>query len=286
MGPYRFLDSGEGRKLEELAGIRVDRPMAHAVWPKGLSSEVWESAWAEVERGEAKGNTWRESKLLPESWEVETGGIRFRIRPTPFGHLGIFAEQRVQWPWIRDLCAKMDEPEVLNLFAYTGGSTLASAQGGARVTHVDSAKGVVQWARENAELNGLGEHPIRWMVEDVSRYVQREVRRGRVYQGIILDPPSFGRGSKGQVFKIEDDLLELLRSLWQILDPQSGFLLLSCHSAGFTPLVLRRLLEATAPGPGTLEEGELCLESEAEPKAGVSLPTGVYARWVGPDLVP
>lgn len=272
---YELLDSGEGRKLERFGPYVLNRPCAQAVWRRTLSSGAWEGAHACFDRVEGQRWTFRES--VPESWQVETGGVRLVLKATEFGHLGLFAEQCPLWEWVRSQVATLGSPRVLNLFAYSGGATLAAAQAGASVTHLDASKGMVAWARENAGVNGLEEAPIRWIVDDVMKFLQRELRRGRQYEGIILDPPSFGRGAQGQVFKIEDHIQELLHLCRQLLSPKPGFVLLSCHSAGFTPTVMEHLLSQTLTGlRGRLEKGEMLLEGK--PKA-LAVPSGAYAHW-------
>jgi 23S rRNA (cytosine1962-C5)-methyltransferase len=274
---YRLLDCGGGRKLERLGPYLLDRPVNYAVWPPKCPIQEWKAAQGHYVRSDKGGGHWNFRESLPESWEVSYGGLTLEIKPTPFGHLGLFPEQRANWQWLREVCQEIGEaPRVLNLFAYSGGSTLAAAQGGARVCHVDSSKGVVQWARKNAALSGLNKRAVRWMVEDAVRFVQREVRRGNKYQGIVMDPPSFGRGARGQIFKIEEHLLELVNACWELLADGPGFFLLSCHSASFTPRVLEQILEGTAPRPGNVESGEMLVSAQ---EGGADLPSGVFARW-------
>lgn len=273
---YALLDCGRGRKLERLGQVLLDRPVAHAAWTPEHGPELWSRADGVYHRSDKGGGHWDWRRPVPESWEVDFGGLRLRIKPTPFGHLGLFPEQRANWDWLRGQVKRLGDCEVLNLFAYTGGSTLAAAQAGARVCHVDSSKGVVGWARDNAALSGLAERPVRWIVEDAVAFLRREVRRGRRYQGLIMDPPSYGRGLKGQVFKIEDDLAELLSLGWELLGDSPGFFLLSCHSASFTPRVLAQVLARSAPGPGELDAGEMVVPGD---EGGPDLPGGVLARW-------
>lgn len=209
---------------------------------------------------------------------MTTSGITFTIHPTDFGHLGVFPEQKPFWEAIRSSCAKRKGCSVLNLFAYSGGSTLAAAQGGAHVCHLDASKGMVQQARENAAINNLQNAPIRWITEDVMKFLQREIRRGSHYDAIILDPPSFGRGSKGEVFKIEEDILPLLKACRTCLSENPLFLLFSCHTPGFSPLTMRYLLEdALSPLPGSIEEGEMTLSNTQTTHRPV--PNGIYAFW-------
>ena len=236
---YRLLDAGDERKLEHIGPYRVTRQAAQAYWPRVLDAGVWDRVEAVHHRATTGGGHWEFKQQLPESWLVDFGGLTFKIKLTGFGHIGLFPEQAENWDWIRR--NSDEELHVLNLFGYTGGSSLAAAQGGARVTHVDASKGVVGWARENAAASGLDERPIRWIVEDVGRYIERERKRGTSYQGLILDPPSFGRGPKGQLWKIETHLIPLLEEIKTLMDPLR-FVLLSCHTPGYSPCCLMNVL--------------------------------------------
>ena len=207
MQDYQLYDTGEGMKLESWAGIWLSRPDPQAIWKKQFPGK-WEKAAAVYRRSSAGGGHWEYKRKLPERWEVEIGGLRFYVRPTGFKHTGLFPEQSCNWAFIREHTAPGDR--VLNLFAYTGGATLAAAAAGAEVAHVDAAKGMVAWARENAALSGLSDRPIRYIVDDCLKFVKREQRRGRQYEGIIMDPPSYGRGSGGEVWKLEDSIAELV----------------------------------------------------------------------------
>lgn len=279
---YALLDSGAGRKLERFGRFVLSRPCSQAVWTPQLSEAEWKRADAVFMReGDTK---WTfPSRSIAETWHVEVSGIRFKISPTDFGHLGIFPEQEDFWSWIQTTIQeakqkRKEEIHVLNLFAYSGGSTLAAAKAGAHVCHLDASKGMVTWARENAALNHLEAAPVRWIVEDVGKFLLREVRRGRRYDAIILDPPSFGRGSQGEVFKIEEHLLEILKQCRALLSDRPLFILFSCHTPGFTPLVMRHLLAQMMTGlGGVIDEGEMYL---AGAKEVLPLPSGTYARWV------
>jgi 23S rRNA (cytosine1962-C5)-methyltransferase len=271
---YQLLDSGNGRKLERFGTYVLSRPCAQAVWTPKLKPQVWEEAHASFSREDKEG--WTLRGKLPSSWTASINGICFLIHPTDFGHLGVFSEQRRFWDKVRTLCQKRKGCKVLNLFAYSGGSTLAAAPGGASVCHLDASKGMVQQARENAQLNGLEKAPIRWIVEDVMKFLQREIRRGNTYDGIILDPPSFGRGSKGEVFKIEEDILPLLKACKSCLSESPLFLLFSCHTPTFSPLTMRHLLEDFMP-KGIIESGEMELGND-DP-AVRPIPSGTFALW-------
>ncbi|MDJ0840243.1 MAG: class I SAM-dependent methyltransferase [Acidobacteriota bacterium] len=273
---YRLLDTGDEKKLEQIGPHRVVRQAAQAHWPTRRSRNDWGRVAAVHHRAKTGGGHWEFAEKLPEDWTLAYGGFKFKIKLTDFGHVGLFPEQIENWRWITEACARLEAPRVLNLFGYTGGSTLAAARGDASVTHVDASKGVVSWARENAALSNLGEKSIRWIVEDVSKYVEREVKRGNRYQGLILDPPTFGRGPRGQRWKIEDHLVPFLRQLRKIMEPLQ-FILLSCHTPGYSPLCLANVLHQVFDLPvSAVQPGEMVV-----PIAGsqMVLPSGTYARW-------
>lgn len=277
---YELLDGGDGKKLERFGPYVLVRPCAQAVWRPTQPAAAWAAAHATFDRVE--GHRWHYLKPLPKDWEITVDGLRFRLLGTDFGHLGIFPEQRAAWRWIRETvraaCAASGRaPAVLNLFAYSGGATLAAARGGAEVCHLDASRGMVTWARENAGLNGLEQAPIRWIVDDAHKFLGREVRRGRRYDGIILDPPSFGRGQKGELYKIETEITQTLELCRQLLTPSPLFVLLSAHTPGFTPQVLENLLgQACAGLPGRLSSGEMLLTGAS---AIPPIPSGAFARW-------
>ena len=263
---YKLLDSGKEQKLEQFGEHILARPCSQAVWNPLLSPSEWKGAKATFTREPA--NRW--VGALPSSWVVEHEGVLFKLMPTDFGHIGMFPEHGALWSWMRQHLST--KSRLLNLFAYTGGATLVAAQTGAEVCHVDASKTSVAWARENAALNGLEKAPVRWIIDDVLKFLGREVRRGQQYTGIILDPPTFGRGSKGEVFKIEKDLPEILRLCFSLLSPGPSFVILSSHTPGYTPLVLRHLLYQEKK-EGKIEMGELTI------RGPLDLPSGTYARW-------
>ena len=197
---YTLIDSGNQQKLERYGEYLIVRPCSQALWLPSLPQKEWDRADASFSR--EGGNAWNTKKKLPASWVVEIEGVRFKISPTDFGHLGVFPEHSQLWKGMKEAIARRKSPQILNLFAYSGGATLAAAQTGAHVCHLDASKGMVAWARENAALNNLTKAPIRWIVDDVVKFLNREVKRGTRYDGIIVDPPSFGRGSQGEVFKM------------------------------------------------------------------------------------
>ena len=265
---YELIDSGGGRKFERFGRVTLVRPCSQALW-RPENAAAWSRASATFDREE--GNRWHGRNALPAEWTIETAGIRFKLTGTDFGHLGIFPEQRAQWNWIR---AHSAGAQVLNLFAYSGGSTLAAAQGGAEVCHLDASKGMVQWARDNAALNGLQDRPIRWIVDDVHKFLRREFRRERRYDAVILDPPTFGRGASGETYKIERDLQETLALVKGVLSERPRFVLFSSHTPGLSCQVAENIL-AQAFAPARVESGEMLLEG-----AGRPCPSGIYCRCV------
>lgn len=228
---YELLDSGNGRKLERFGDTVLSRPAPQALWPEQASRNVWDQTAGIYIRSNTGGGHWNFCKPVPESWLIHWRTLHIRVKPTGFGHLGVFPEQVFFWDWLeKKLSIAQPQIKILNLFAYTGYSSLVAARMGAAVTHVDGAKSAVTWARENAEENGLKHHPIRWIADDVSKFVAREKRRGMKYDAVIMDPPTFGRGPKGEVWKIEQDLLPLLLTIQSVLSDQFQFLLFTCHS--------------------------------------------------------
>lgn len=278
---YELIDSGDGRKYERFGQVRLVRPCAQAIWRPGKESGQWLEADAYFDRLE--GNRWRVERKLPEQWTITVSGIRLKLSATDFGHLGIFPEQRDLWTWIAALVEKAKrttgrEVSVLNLFAYSGGSTLAAAKAGAQVWHVDASKGMVKWARENAELNGLGKAPIHWIVEDVNRYLDREIRRGKKYDAIILDPPTFGHGPRKEIYKIDEKLSLTVEKCWRLMSDNPLFILLSSHTPSCTPVALANILRYF-----TREYPESCIEHGEMLLTGLEgvlpVPNGTFARW-------
>lgn len=281
---YELLDSGDGRKLERLGDVLVDRQAPAAVWRKRLPAAEWSRADGRHVRSNRGGGYWEWINQVPEEWRMSHGELEVIARPTPFGHAGLFAEQLDQWRWLKASCESLTAtlgrpPHILNLFAYTGGSTLACVAGGARVTHVDAARGVVDWARRNAEINRAGPDAVRWIVDDCQGYVTREVRRGTEYDGVILDPPSFGRGKRNEVWKIENGLPPLLDDLGKLLADRAALVLFTCHTPGFTPVTLTNLLDDSIAIEGmTAESGEMSVKAST----GRSLPAGHFLRLARP----
>ncbi len=272
---YELLDSGDNMKLERYGSVVVARPETQALWGKS-KPELWDSAHAVFKFGEKKGS-WDIRKQLPEPWTLSRGPIRFAAKLTAFKHTGVFPEQEPNWIWIKDQVKKLGKPNVLNLFGYTGIATLAAAHPGASVTHVDASKQSLDWASLNAKLSQLEDGSVRWILEDALAFVKREVRRGAKYEGIILDPPAFGRGAKKEVWKIEEDLPKLLEALKQLLsDAPGSFFLLNGYAAGYAPLSFAQAVES-AFGPTNGESGELHIK---ESNSTRSIPSGIYVRFV------
>jgi 23S rRNA (cytosine1962-C5)-methyltransferase len=264
MKSYQLIDSGNELKWERFGPYTLCRPCPQAVWRPQKKGE------ADASFSREGGSRWISQKKLPASWEIELCGVKMKIAPTDFGHLGLFPEHAALWQWMRERIRKGDK--ILNLFAYSGGATLAAAQEGAEVCHLDASKGMVDWARENAARNGLEKAPIRWIVDDAVKFLKREEKRGSRYEGIILDPPTFGRGSKGEVFKIEQEILPLLEQCAAVLSARPRFVIFSCHTPGFTPLVLEHLM-AQVFGKKA-EANEMVLESPGT----LPIPSGAVAK--------
>lgn len=274
---YELLDSGNGQKLERFGPVILVRPCAQAVW-NPRKPELWSCANATFDRKD--GLRWHGREHLPEEWVVTLRGIRMRLSTTDFGHLGIFPETLDLWDrvahTVRNAAQKRGHPPTfLNLFAYSGGATLAAAKAGAQCCHLDASKGMVEWARTNARLSGLDNAGIRFIVDDVGAFLRREVRRGRKYDAILLDPPSFGRGKRGELYKIEKNVQDTLQFVRDVLSETPLFVLLTSHTPGFSPIVLQNLLEETF-GPGLLDCGEMLLRGATDVLA---LPSGNWAKW-------
>jgi len=275
---YELLDSGDGEKLERYGAILLRRPDPQALWRKATPA-LWSTAHGSFVRDGRDGG-WRFPKSVPEKWTVHFGGLAFHIRPTAFKHTGIFPEQAPNWDWMREtIRAAGREVSVLNLFGYTGGATLACAQAGARVCHVDASKASIGWARDNAALSGLADKPIRWILDDAKAFVQREVRRGNRYDALIMDPPAFGRGPEGGVWQIEDDFVPLTEACGRLLSEHPLFCTINGYASGYSQLAYRANLEAMLGGKadgGAYESGELTIQ---ESQGGRLLPCGIFARW-------
>lgn len=243
---YCLIDTSEGERLERWGEIILIRPDPQIIWKNPDPAPEWKSAHAVYHRSRSGGGSWEYRKRFPESQQIRYGDLTFLVKPTGFKHMGLFPEQAVNW----DYCAKLIRGEsrkinVLNLFAYTGGATLACASAGASVCHLDAVKGMVDWAKENARLSGLSEKPVRWITDDAMKFLGREVRRGNRYDGIILDPPSYGRGTNGEMWKLEDCIHGLMERCAEVLSDKPLFLLLNSYTTGLSPTVMAYLLQMT-----------------------------------------
>ncbi len=282
---YQLLDTGLFQKLEQLGPHRFIRPAPQAIWPKSLSPKEWKKAEGEYKyfKGKDTGGKWKFFTPLPEDgWTIQFHNLVFKVQPTGFGHIGIFPEQALNWLWIMDRLKQLNgtKIQVLNVFGYTGASTIAAASAGAHVTHIDASKASVTWARRNLELSGLDDRPVRWIVDDAMKYMQREHRRGKKYDAIIMDPPSFGRGPKGEVWNIENMLPKFMEACQNILIDSPAFLLFTTHSPGFSALTLENMLRTYFPShqTGNFETGEMFIPDQS---SGFNLPNGFFARWAG-----
>ena len=272
---YEVLDTGDGMKLERWGQVILARPDPQVIWPRSRP-EGWREADGAYTRSGEGGGSWQFSRALPERWEVGYRDLRFYVRPTGFKHTGLFPEQAANWDWMRERLKARPGARILNLFAYTGGATLALMMAGAHVTHVDAAKGMVRWARENRELTGAREDQSRFITEDAQSFVQRELRRGNRYDGILMDPPSYGRGPGGEVWKLEEALFPLVALCARLLSDTPVFFLINGYTTGFQPLVLSNILRLTVLSRfgGTIDAQELYLPESA----GGFLPAGVSGR--------
>ncbi|MBQ9089059.1 MAG: class I SAM-dependent methyltransferase [Lentisphaeria bacterium] len=271
---YILLDSGNLKKLEQVGPYRIIRPALNAFWKPALPEREWKSAVSEFVRDSSGNGRWHNREALPETWNCILGKMTIKIKPTSFGHLGFFAEQFRNWEYFRRNCRNMD---TLNLFAYSGLGSLAMAAGGAKVCHIDAARGMIEWGRENHALNPDIPNAVRWIAEDVNRFCQRELRRNSKYDLIALDPPTFGRGPSGQLWKIETDLPKLLELCRQLRKPEKPFtLVLSCHSPGFSLMVLSRLVTDVFGKKCDIDGGEMFIPEST----GRVLPAGIGLRAV------
>ena len=270
---WGLIDSGHGRKLERYGRVRVVRPEPQAMWAP--ASEQWDADATFVPGSDEEGGgRWVEHRPVPKSWPLARGVVRFHASLTPFRHLGFFPDMAPQWDWMQSQAADAD---ILNLFGYTGVGTLLLSEAGGRLVHVDASKKSVEGGKANAALSGLGDRPIRWIVDDAGKFTAREVRRARRYDGILLDPPKFGRGPEGEVWRLEDHLAPLLADCRQLLDDQSRFLVLTVYAVRMSAIAIGELLrQVTADLGGNVEVGEMSVREEAR---GLLLPTAIFARW-------
>ncbi|WP_044975008.1 class I SAM-dependent methyltransferase [Ruminococcus sp. HUN007] len=277
---YKILDTSTEEKLEDWNGVRLIRPDPQIIWKTPKNEPLWKSADGHYHRSSSGGGSWDYRNSKPkDSWTMSYGDLKFRIKPTGFKHTGLFPEQAVNWDFMREKIRESGrQVNVLNLFAYTGGATLACAEAGAAVCHVDASKGMVAWARENAALSGLEDRPVRWIVDDCEKFVKREIRRGKKYDGIVMDPPSYGRGSGGEIWKLEDSIYDLVELCSQVLADEPLFFLLNSYTTGLSPAVMAYILDSILVKKfgGKVSSDEIGLPVES---SGMPLPCGSTAIW-------
>lgn len=275
---YEVLDTSSGEKLERWGDYFLVRPDPQVLWDTPKKLRQWKKPNGHYHRSSKGGGQW-EFFDLPKIWDIQYKDLKFHLQPFSFKHTGLFPEQAVNWDWFSDKIRKAKRPvKVLNLFAYTGGATLAAAAAGASVTHVDASKGMVNWAKENAQLSGLRDKPIRWLVDDCVKFVEREIRRGNHYDGIIMDPPSYGRGPKGEIWKIEEKIYPFIELCTKILSDDPLFFLVNSYTTGLQPAVLSYMLETQVKAKfgGSVQSDEIGLPVSSN---GLILPCGASGRW-------
>lgn len=276
---YEILDMANGEKLERLKNVILVRPDPQIIWTQKSFPEKWKNVNAKYHRSSTGGGNWEYNKKMPDAWQIKYKNLTFNIKPMGFKHTGLFPEQAVNWDWMIEKIQKANrEIKVLNLFAYTGGATVACSYAGAQVCHVDSSKGMVAWAKENIQASGLQDRPVRYIVDDVIKFVNREIRRGNKYDAIIMDPPSYGRGANGEVWKFEENLPELVNLCTQVLSDKPLFFLINSYTTGISSTVLQNILELTVSKKykGKVSNGEIGLPMT---NSKMVLPCGIYGRW-------
>ena len=276
---YEILDMADGEKLERWGNISLIRPDPQIIWKEKSFPEKWKNANAKYNRSNTGGGNWNFIKPLPKSWQIKYKDLTFNIKPMGFKHTGIFPEQAVNWDWMMSkIKNSARDIKVLNLFAYTGGASVACLKAGASVCHVDSSKGMCEWAKENVASSGLKDRPIRFLVDDVVKFVNREIRRGHKYDAIIMDPPSYGRGTNGEVWKFEDNIADLVKLCMNVLSDKPLFFLINSYTTGISSQVLENLLRINIPkkAKGKFSHGELGLPMT---NSKMILPCGIYGRW-------
>lgn len=277
---YELIDADAGERLERWKNIILIRPDPQIIWSGSRKNPLWKNAHAVYHRSASGGGYWEALKRVPDVWSVKYEGLTFNLKPMGFKHTGLFPEQAVNWSLARELIEKEDRQlSVLNLFAYTGAATLACLKAGAKVTHVDASKGMVQWAKENAAASGLKEAPVRWLVDDCLKFVKREIRRGNTYDAIIMDPPSYGRGPNGEVWKLEQQLAELLEETGKLLSDNAVFFFLNSYTGGLSPSILNYMVSryVVKGRGGNVSTDEIGLYITDK---GISLPAGNTTVWM------
>ena len=277
---YSIIATGDGMKLERWNDVYLLRPDPQVIWPERIQMSAYKSLNAIYNRSESGGGGWKILKKMPQEWTVSYGDLKFLVKPMGFKHTGLFPEQAVNWDRMRELISNAGRPvNVLNLFAYTGGATVACLAAGASVCHVDASKGMVERAGENVRLSGLKDKPVRFIIDDCKKFVQREIRRGRKYDAIIMDPPSYGRGPNGEMWKIESELYPLVELCTEVLSDNPLFFLINSYTTGLQPMVLKNILTLTVGSkfPGEPEAYEVGIKTEE----GIDLPCGASGLFVG-----
>ena len=276
---YELIDATDGERLERFGDVLLIRPDPQIIWHTPRKDPRWESANARYLRSKTGGGHWEMRRKTPECWQIGYGDLRFNLKPMGFKHTGIFPEQAVNWDLMAGMIRKADRPiRVLNLFGYTGAATLACVAARAHVTHVDASKGMVNWGRENAVLSGLAEKPMRWLVDDCGKFVQRELRRGNTYDAIVMDPPSYGRGPGGEVWKLEDQIYDLVAQCVRLLSDHPLFFLINSYTTGLSPAVMQYILATLMQGRGgSTAADEIGLPVTAN---GLVVPCGATAMWL------
>ena len=272
---YECIDTASGEKLERWGDIILCRPDPQVIWDSKVNQGVWKTADAHYHRSSSGGGKWEYKKSIPDQWTVSYRDLTFNIKPMGFKHTGLFPEQAVNWDYMMDKIKGRKGAKVLNLFAYTGGATVACAKAGAAVTHVDASKGMVQWAKENARSSSLADAPIRYLVDDCMKFVEREIRRGNKYDAILMDPPSYGRGPGGEVWKIEDSICHFVRRCALLLSDNPLFFIINSYTTGLSPTVMSNLMQMCLP-EGEIHASEIGLKITS---SSMVLPCGATARW-------
>lgn len=276
---YKILDMANGQKLERWGNVILSRPDPQIIWKDKSFPDKWKLVNATYNRSKSGGGSWEYNKQIPKNWQIKYKNLTFNIKPMGFKHTGIFPEQAVNWDWMMEKIAKSKrEIKVLNLFAYTGGATVACLSMGASVCHVDSSKGMVSWAKENVVSSGLEDKKIRYIVDDVNKFVLREIRRNNKYDAIIMDPPSYGRGANGEVWQFENNIYDLVQLCTKVLSDNPLFFLINSYTTGISSTVLENILNLTVAKNyiGKITSGEIGLPME---NSKLILPCGIYARW-------
>lgn len=276
---YELIDCSDGERLERWGNIILIRPDPQIIWSSGRKNPLWKNAHARYHRSNKGGGHWEMYKKVPDSWSVRYGNLKFNVKPMGFKHTGVFPEQAVNWDFVYDKIKKENRPmNILNLFGYTGCATLSCMDAGAKVCHVDASKGMVNWAKENAQISKLADRPVRWLVDDCVKFVQREVRRGNKYDGIIMDPPSYGRGPNGEIWKIEEKLYFFMELCIKVLSDNPSFLILNSYTTGLSPAVMEYLLNVQLKSRfgGKVSADEIGLKVT---ETGMCLPCGSTVIW-------